>query len=105
MDWLAEEWSSSSKMVPGVLLVVVEFLRLVGVLEEVVALLEEVAGVAEEASCPQEAVGEADTDLRMLAWVEEAQGLQEDRGQGVGRLEQQQQQPVSAGNIYNTSEV
>lgn len=91
-------------MVPGVLLAAEEFLRLVGVQEEAGAHLEEGVGAVEEASCPQEAAGEVGTDLRMLAWVEEAQVLQEDRGRGVGRLEQQQQ-PVSAGSKYNTSEV
>lgn len=83
-------------MVPGVLLVVEGFLRLVGVQEEVGAHLGEGAVGVEEASWPQEVAGEAGTYLQMLAWVEEAQGRREDRGRGVGRLEQQQ--PVSVGS-------
>jgi len=90
VDWLAGERSSSSEMVPGVLLAAEGFLRLVGVQEGAVAHPEEEAGAAEEASCPQEVAGEAGTCLQMLAWVEEAEGRREDRGRGVGRLEQQQ---------------
>lgn len=72
------------------LLVAEGFLRLVGVQEEAVAHPEEEAGAVEEASCPQEAAGEAGTYLQMLAWVEEEQGRREDQGRGVDRLEQQQ---------------
>lgn len=92
---MAEECSSSSEIVPGVLLAVVGCLRWVGVQEEVVGHLAEEAVEVEEAPCHLEVVEGAETCLQLLARVEETQGRQEGRGVEEGR--QEQQLPVSAG--------
>lgn len=85
-------------MVLGVLLVGEGCLQWAGVQEEAGVHLEEGVGEAEEASCPQEeAAGEVGTYLQKLAWVEEAEDRQGDRGGGEGLREQQL--PVSAGRF------
>ena len=79
------------------LLVGEEHLRVVGVLEEVGVRPEEGVEEAAEASCPQEEeeAAEVGTSLQKLAWVEEAEDYQGDRGRGEGL--QEQQPPASAG--------